>query len=246
MSTTTCGVRRLRSVVLASNRASARAELLALDEALRADGWEPHGGGVGDTVADYWEPETDPDPVIMRTMGLQASCGVDRGVVMSYQRLLAVIVIMLACVAPAPAAIADPIVDPGTVTIDGRTFGARDGLVVEVGQTPVGPMTRGTTEYWRGTSYAKNTETLQFKYTGRARAMANIYDGQRVIQAKFKYSRDGSDLTSWVTSNAAPRSPCSWAAGSEASKSINDTVNPVAPKTLFNYSFTYVAPGACG
>lgn len=50
-----------RSVVLASSRADARPELLALDRALRAEGWESHGSGLDDTVADYLEPGTDPD-----------------------------------------------------------------------------------------------------------------------------------------------------------------------------------------
>ncbi len=144
-------------------------------------------------------------------------------------------------VALAPPAMADP----KTTTIDGRTYGPEDGLVIETGEVPAHSLTRATTTFTKGTSYVSNTETLQLKYTGRARAMANIYNDQRVIAAKFRYTRDGVDLTGWVTSNAKAGQPCSWQAGPEVSKSVNDSLNPNAPKTKFNYSFTLIGRGVC-
>jgi hypothetical protein len=143
---------------------------------------------------------------------------------------------------------------PETVTIEGREFGPVDGLEVvveqfeiESGNGPVGEVF-GTTPApgtitpfatW-GTSYATSTETLQLKYTGRAKAAANVYSGKRIIQVCFWYTRDSKVVAGKICSNAS--SDGGWRAGVEVSKSVWDSLVPNAPKTIFNISTARIDP----
>lgn len=135
------------------------------------------------------------------------------------------------------------------VVVDGRLFTATDGLTVQSGSVLLNRSSRaartfGKTTFTRGSSYASTEEKFQLAYEGKARAMANIYNGQRVIQAKFKYSRT-SDVISWQTSNASSGSSCYWTAGSAKSKTVWDDLNPSAPKTRFHYDFSLINRQVC-
>ena len=87
-----------------------------------------------------------------------------------------------------------------------------------------------------GSSYATNTETVQLRYTGKAKANANVWGNGKVTQVCFKYTRDGENQGGdWLCSKAV------WGtygptAGTEVQRSIIDTLNPFAAKTLFRYS----------
>lgn len=174
----------------------------------------------------------------------------------------AAIVLVVAAMTTAGVALAEEPAGP-TARIGTRVFGADDGLTSERGEVVLGPVRnsltpnkRGATpQGWtfsktatfrRGTSYAKTTETVQLKYTGRSRAMANVYTStKRVIRASFKYSRGGRNLISWRHSNANLSGACSWTAGSEVSKSVWDSLNPFADPTKFHFDFLYLHPDAC-
>ncbi len=143
---------------------------------------------------------------------------------------------------------------PDTVIIDGREFGPEDGLEVvveqfevetgagtvgEVFDTPLEPGTITPFATW-GSSYATSTETLQLKYTGRAKAAANVYNGKRIIQVCFWYTRGTQVVASKICSNAS--SDSGWRAGVEKSKSVWDSLVPNAPKTIFNISTARIDP----
>lgn len=149
----------------------------------------------------------------------------------------------------APGAVADDTSDP--VVIGDRTFGAEDGLVIESGTVTLSPTRAGTvtpmavTKYSRGSSYSQTDHPTIISYVGKSRAMANIYGGQRVIRASFKYVRGDSDVISWQHSSASLGSGCSWAAGAEKSRTVYDSLLPNAPVTRFRYDFAYINPQVC-
>ncbi|XBH21713.1 hypothetical protein V5R04_00340 [Jonesiaceae bacterium BS-20] len=153
---------------------------------------------------------------------------------------------------PASAVVEEP---SETLTIDGRTYGPEDGLITEIeqhevgaGEAPVnvfyisGSSAGGITPYatW-GSSYATSTETAQLKYTGKAKAGANVFDGKRIIQVCVWYTRGGAQVGSKVCSNATPPGTA-WKAGPEKTVSVWDSLNPVASKTIFNISTSRIAP----
>lgn len=142
---------------------------------------------------------------------------------------------------------------PDSVVIDGREFGPEDGLVVEVEQFEVTPGGGPVGEIfvdnaggiapmatW-GSSYAISTETAQLRYTGKAKAAANIYSGKRIIEVCFWYSRGTQNVSSPRCSNAKV-SGSTWYAGPEVSGSVWDSLDPNAPRTIFNISTYRIDP----
>ncbi len=138
--------------------------------------------------------------------------------------------------------------EPTEIVISGKTFGPEDGLFHESGSVDVSPSTgigtQAVTTYWRGTSYASTDHYTDITYYGAARARANIYNGNRVVTAKFKYTRVG-DVISWQTSSASVNSSCAWSAGPEKSRTVYDSLDPDAPTTKFRYDFAFVSRSAC-
>lgn len=177
---------------------------------------------------------------------------------MRSRRLLAVVALMLGFTSVGTvAATADaPLAETDTVAINGVTYGPEDGLEVTTesfevvpGGAPVGEnFERGLPgggemspmATW-GTSYAISTETAQLYYTGKAKAGANIYDGKRIIQVCFWYSRGSSNVSSEYCSHAGTNG-LSWWAGPEVTHGVWDSVDPWAPPTIFNIRTTRISP----
>lgn len=150
----------------------------------------------------------------------------------------------------------------GTVTIDGRTFGPEDGLVIDPGSATVsGPRatspriatdtarssgavtpqigTGDLTKYSWGTSYASSQESNFLWYYAKARAMANLYSSKRVVAVTVGYSlcrNDGSRYNSpRVTSNASSNGSRWYADSTERVLKVSDNATaPSTCKTLFN------------
>lgn len=160
--------------------------------------------------------------------------------------------VMLTGVAVSPA-----LADPGTegddtVIITGVEYGPKDGLeeavesfAIEPGAGPIDvayPSDIVSPRAVWGTSYATSTETVQLYYTGKAKAAGNVYEGKRIIRVCFWYSRDGKNLTGDICSAARDVGSSRWVPGSEVSKGVWDSLNPVAPKTIFNIKTTRITP----
>ena len=144
---------------------------------------------------------------------------------------------------------------PKTVVIDGREFGPKDGLVVDVEQIT---LVRGSGEVavvfgdtsgngsitplaaW-GSSYAISTETFQIRYDGKAKAAGNIYAGKRIIQVCIWYTRDNVQKGDKVCSGAYSDG-YTWHAGPEQTTWCWDDLNPFAPPTIFNISTARIPP----
>lgn len=143
--------------------------------------------------------------------------------------------------------------NPEPITIDGITYGKEAHLVLHSvtitldssSQTrsslatvhPAGWTDPFHNECFRwGSSYACNNEAAYFFYTGTAYAAGNVYNQQRVLEVKVKYTRDGRDLTSWGVSQAKYASG-KWNPGSVATVKANDTPNSNARKTQFHYDY---------
>lgn len=137
--------------------------------------------------------------------------------------------------------------------IDGTTYGPESGLVVDHEQVEVSPggpdvvrqfangkPSVGPQATW-DSSYAISTETVQLHYSGKAKAAANIYSGQRIVQVCIWYTRGGVVISSKVCSNATS-SPGYWVAGPEARTSAWDSLDPGAPKTIFNITTARINP----
>lgn len=144
----------------------------------------------------------------------------------------------------------------GTVVIDGREYGPRDGLRVdtwqieiEPGAGPVGMVFDGVSSRpglvtpmatW-GSSYAISTETVQLYYSGKAKAAANVYNGRRIIQVCIWYTRGGVMKSAKVCSNATSAGTY-WSPGSEVRTGAWGSLNPWAPPTIFNISTVRIDP----
>lgn len=176
-------------------------------------------------------------------------------------RSLIVLAISSACVVASGATVASATsyVASGTnssITVGGRSFGPSDGLEVDKqsfsitpGGDPVGIVMNGPVDTggglapmtsW-GASYAISKETAQLHYTGRAKAAGNVFQGKRIIQVCFWYSRGGSMVGSKKCSNAK-FSDTSWKSGPEVSEGVWDSLNPKAPHTIFNIRTARVSP----
>ena len=144
------------------------------------------------------------------------------------------------------------------VTIDGRSYGPEDGLVITTGSIaldrasdPQRDALRGTgssldstgttANFYFGPSYATSNETAQFFYQGRSYAAANIYGGKRIVGVCVKYTRGGADLTGNYCSNAYSNTG-SWSPGRVNGTNIHDTLDPNAPQTIFRYSTSRIDP----
>jgi len=169
---------------------------------------------------------------------------------------------MLLVLTGAGAASANAKPDPtASAVIGGRHYGPKDGLVVETeqfeitpGGGPVGrvfssssgtitPMAASgviTPMITWGSSYAISSEFAQLRYTGIAKAAANVFNGLRIIEVCFWYSRGGTNVSSPRCSEAVSNGSA-WRSGPEVSGSVWDSLNPGAPKTIFNIS-TYRIP----
>lgn len=166
--------------------------------------------------------------------------------------IVAVAVAMAAGLVGTDAAMAaDPSDSPGVVVIGDRTFGPEDGLVIESGQVALGPTQPGmvspmaATVFTRGTSYASTDHPTIISYVGKSRAMANIYNSQRVIRASYKYTRGDGDAIGWQHSNAVANANCTWTAGAENSHTVFDNLLPGTPVTTFHHDFVFLNPQAC-
>lgn len=167
---------------------------------------------------------------------------------------VALLLLLTAWTSGAGSAVAAPVAIGSTVSLGGRTFGPEDGVVVETQQVELRPGGEPVVVEWPsgsglitpqatwGSSYATSTETAQLYYTGRAKAAANVYSGKRIVSVCFWYSRGGTRLIPNQCSNART-SGSRWVAGPEVSKGVWDTLDPDAPRTIFNISTMRIGPG---
>ncbi|KAA9106381.1 hypothetical protein [Microbacterium rhizomatis] len=145
---------------------------------------------------------------------------------------------------------------PDALMVDGQRLDADDGLTIttESFEMASGGGRVGTTYYtdpptdgvispqWvEGSSFAYAEEVVQLGYVGHGKAGANVSGGQRIVQVCFWWSRGGVRLTSNFCSDASFANG-SWVAGREVTGSMNDTLDPVAPPTIFNISTARVDP----
>ncbi len=146
---------------------------------------------------------------------------------------------------------------PKTIVINGQEYGARDGLRVDSyecairpGSGPVGatfgsdqPSGHGSVPpmiVW-GASYAISTEWgSQLGYDGKARAAANISNGQRIIQVCMWYERNNSKVSGVYCSTAVSMGG-SWISGNEATMSCWDSLLPWEV-TVFHWSRVLINP----
>ncbi|MDY0827773.1 hypothetical protein SK224_01400 [Microbacterium sp. BG28] len=148
--------------------------------------------------------------------------------------------------------------DPGTVVIDGRTFGPEDGVQVteewlplpEPGSGETVGVEWGTTPpsgtitpmvYW-GTSYAYSVETAFVWYSGYAKAAANVYQGERIIQVCIQFQRGGKGIADQRCSTASSNGS-SWSAGAEAVSYATDSLGLNDPQTVMYIKTTRINPG---
>lgn len=140
----------------------------------------------------------------------------------------------------------DYVLSPVFIDPNGNKLDADDGIHVYSGEVELGgnggKQTRGTTTYHFGSSYASTTEYVQYWYTGKAYASGKADFSvpgkpsyQRVTEVCFKYTREGKDVIGWRCSRVT-LGP-TWSPGDVVSETVRDTLNPVAPKTIFRYSY---------
>ncbi|MFC0625401.1 hypothetical protein [Kribbella deserti] len=140
----------------------------------------------------------------------------------------------------APAAFADGTDSTGTI-LDGRTAASEDGLQSDQGELSVDEMApMALTKKTRGTTYSQSNHPNWFQYFGEARAMANVYNGRRWIQASFHYRVAG--VSKGVKKSNA--TGC-WAPGSTVKQTVLDSLDPNAPQTTWSYGFASVPLGVC-
>lgn len=141
--------------------------------------------------------------------------------------------------------LSDVYIDP-----QGRVLTEANGLVtysgeIEVGHIETSAPTRkalgAVHRYNFGSSYASTQEIAQLVYKGTAYASGkadfNNYSlhKKRVLQVCFKYTRNGKNLINWQCSNAS-LGPL-YSPGKVVTRTVRDTLNPRAPKTIFRYSY---------
>jgi len=144
---------------------------------------------------------------------------------------------------------------PKTLEVSGRKLGARDGIKVDIyqcdllpGSGTVGlefsepPQGGFTPQITWGSSYAISTEWWnQLGYDGKAKADANIFSGKRIIQVCMWYTRGGAMVSEKLCSNAASTGG-SWLSGPVVTMSVWDSLDPNAPRTIFNFSKAEINP----
>lgn len=92
-----------------------------------------------------------------------------------------------------------------------------------------------------GSSYAISRELAWVRYVGTARAAGNIYGGQRITGVCIWYTRNGA-MKSYKGCSYASSNGRSWAAGPVTIVETWDTIDPNAPKTIFNIQTTRINP----
>jgi len=92
-----------------------------------------------------------------------------------------------------------------------------------------------------GSSYAISRELAWVRYVGTARAAGNIYGGQRITGVCIWYTRNGA-MKSYKGCSYASSNGRSWAAGLVTIVETWDTIDPNAPKTIFNIQTTRINP----
>ena len=94
-----------------------------------------------------------------------------------------------------------------------------------------------------GASYAISTEWWsQLGYDGKARAAANLFNGKLIVQVCMWYTRAGEGVVSATVCSTANWLAGAWSGGPEATMSVWDSLNPIAPPTVFNISTVRVNP----
>jgi hypothetical protein len=94
-----------------------------------------------------------------------------------------------------------------------------------------------------GSSYATSTEVIQLYYQGKAKAAANVYVNQRIIQVCIWYTRGSVNVSSKLCSNASTNTGY-WTAGPEVSVGVWDSLGLDDPKTVFNFLTARISPNA--
>lgn len=136
-----------------------------------------------------------------------------------------------------------------TYIYDGRAYGPEDGVEVHTGSvvleranssgTDMAPL---ATFNLGGGSYAKSRERIQLYYDGSAYAsgkrFSSIPQPKRVVEVCFKYTRGGKNVIGWQCSKASPGP--GYYPGKVVKKTVRDSLNPTAPKTVFRYSYKTV------
>jgi len=153
---------------------------------------------------------------------------------------------LLVALAGAAAAYAD---EGPTIVIDGREYGAAEGLVIDTEQFEVQPGGDPVGEYFGdpysratwGASYAISEEIAWLWYRGTAKAAANVYSGLRIVQVCFWYTRNGTAISNTYCSNASTNGS-SWSPGTEVAATVADTLDPNAPHTIFNIQTSRIDP----
>lgn len=137
--------------------------------------------------------------------------------------------------------LSDIYIDP-----NGNILDKSDGLIVTSGSfimSPGGKWDRASTKIQWGSSYVSSVEKIQLFYTGEAYASGKKdyqdpntpWTTKRVVEACFKYTREGKDLIGWQCSKAA-LGPV-YGPGAKVSKTVSDNLTISGPKTEFRYSF---------
>ena len=116
------------------------------------------------------------------------------------------------------------VLEPGSGTVGG-VFESKSG-----GGGSVNPM-----KTW-GSSYATSEEILFVIYNSKARAMANIWNGKRIIQVCSWYERPLNVRISTKKCSNAGGSGNTWLPGPEVQDTVTDDLDPNAPVTVFRYS----------
>ncbi len=140
-----------------------------------------------------------------------------------------------------------------TIVIDGHEFGAEDGLVISTerfedptdGRTVAGwseePSTGINPHAIWGASYAYSWHVNSVTYRGYALAAGNVYRGLRIVRVCFWYTRNGKPVSNKVCAKAIFRDGF-WVKGPEATGLANDSLDPDAPRTIFNIETARIDP----
>jgi hypothetical protein len=106
----------------------------------------------------------------------------------------------------------------------------------------------GTYKVTRGASYVQShhPHALHLRYFGKAYAAGNLYQGQYVAAASFRYHRDEGFNSGWKNSSAIQNSKCVWKPGKVVEYSVFDDLRG-GPKyvTKFAVKFGMVSKQLC-
>lgn len=145
---------------------------------------------------------------------------------------------------------------PQTVVVSGHILGPKDGLEVDYDSFEIIPgggsvgKQYSTTNVpgqvtpnlvW-GTSYAYSNEIFYVTYKGYGKAAANVYNGKRIVEVCFWWTRAPNYVTSKTCSDANFNG--GWVQGPEKIGFGYDTLDSNAPPTIFNISTVRIDPSA--